>query len=138
MRIISSMKLNDKSRTVVYVDSAFQSQRVRVPRGSLENLESDDDNIFAVTIHDRYASRPDTLQYLTLAQFATQYSLLNNGASTNEGNQEKNNEQTGKRFTLKNGHGAVRRRKKDAVLRFHKYSEEKMLPLWMPAARSFP
>ena len=76
-------------------------------------MKDEDENVFQVSIHDRYASRPDDLEDMCLATFATKYTTTTKKAG------EKNvielkDPKLGR--TVKRGH--------DRVLRNHRYSEE--------------
>ena len=44
-------------------------------------MEDDDDIVFATSLIDRYAARPDELQYMCLATFAVNYDVASSSPS---------------------------------------------------------
>ena len=44
-------------------------------RAQLAQMEDDDDNVFATSLIDRYAARPNELQNMCLAKFAVTYDV---------------------------------------------------------------
>ena len=58
---------------MVFVNSASKDNHVSMPKSNLQQLEDHDEDIFATTIHDQYAAHPQTLEDITLAEFATSY-----------------------------------------------------------------
>ena len=79
----------------------------------LAGMEDDDEDVFMASIHDRYAARPNDLEELCLAAFATKYNRALKDAK-------------GKNVIhLKdNSLGQMTKRTTDAVLRMHKFKDE--------------
>ena len=110
---VLSQWLFRKSRTVVYVANHPSEQRHRMPKSGfdLAGMDDDDENVFMSSIHDLYASRPDELEDLCLAQFATQY--------------HKSDIRNKKAMVLKDKSlGCIIKRSKDAILRTHRFSDD--------------
>ena len=59
---ISSMPLIQKSRKVVFVNSALKDNHVSMPKSNLQQLGHHDEDIFATTIHEQYAACPNALE----------------------------------------------------------------------------
>ena len=73
--------------------------------------EDDDEDVFMASVHDRYAARPDEMENVCLAEFATQYTTC--------GSNHK------KAIFLKDDKlGCVMRRTKDAVMRTHRFYDD--------------
>ena len=125
---VTSQWLFRKSRSVVYVSNAPEDERHRMPKHQFElvELKDEDENVFQVSIHDRYASRPDDLEDMCLAVFATRYNITSKNAG------EKNV------IELKDPKlGRMIKRGRDCVLRNHRYNEDnfryyysKLLMFW--------
>ena len=79
----------------------------------LVDLKDENEDVFQVSIHDRYASRPDELEDMCLATFATRYSTTSKKAG------ERNVIEL-KDPTL----GRMVKRSKDCVLRSHRFNED--------------
>ena len=112
---VTSQWLFPKSRSVVYVSNAPEEECHRMPKhqADLVQMKDEDENVFQVSIHDRYASRPDDLEDMCLATFATKYTTTTKKAG------EKNV------IELKDPKlGRMVKRGHDCVLRNHRYSEE--------------
>ena len=77
MRILS-MWLMKKSRKVVTVNSEMKENRVSLPKTQeqLSKMDDDDTNVFATSIIDRYAARPNDLKQMCLASFAVNYDVF--------------------------------------------------------------
>ena len=75
MRVMS-MWLMKNSRKVQNVNTNMQNEHVSLPksRAQLAQME-DDDNVFATSLIDRYAARPNELQNMCLATFAVTYDV---------------------------------------------------------------
>ena len=88
-------------------------ERHRMPKSDFElaEKEDDDEDVFMASVHDRYAARPDEMENVCLAEFATQYTTC---SSDNK-----------KAIHLKDVLlGCVMRRTKDAVMRTHRFSDD--------------
>ena len=148
MRVLS-MWFMQKSRKVVQVNTNMKAERVSLPKPSykLSELDDDDEDVFATSIIDRYAARPNIIANMCLAEFAVSYDPV---AKCNYGNDELNcdsniceplvehcnvadvtmqstvNARTYQRqqtIKLKDGLGYMRKRKRKAILRTRRYKE---------------
>ena len=74
---IMSVWLMKKSRKIQNVNTNMQDECVILPKSQtqLARMEDDDDNVFATSLIDRYAARPDELQNMCLATFAVNYDV---------------------------------------------------------------
>ena len=70
-----SMWLMKKSRKVTFVNSNVCDEQVSLLKNSkmLDDMEEEDENVYATSIHDRYAAQPDSLENMCLAKFAVNY-----------------------------------------------------------------
>ena len=70
-----SMWLIKKSRKVTFVNSNVCDEQVSLLKNSkmLDDMEEEDENVYATSIHDRYAAQPDPLENMCLAKFAVNY-----------------------------------------------------------------
>ena len=110
---VLSQWLFKKSRTVVKVVNNPEEERHRMPKSEFElaNMDEDDENVFMTSIHDMYAARPDQMESMCLAEFATQY--------------RKCESRNKKAIKLKDDSlGCIIKRSKSAVLRTHRFSDE--------------
>ena len=143
MRVLS-WPLMEKSRKVIFVNSGPKEARVALPRFDLEDLPDGEEDIFAKSIHDRYAARPDSLENMTLATFASSYSVKYSTSEplTEEGDNHENRLQQDEAsvdevlgdiqamssngvIQLKNQMGQMVRRRHEAVLRLRNINKEK-------------
>ena len=78
-----SMWLMKKSRKVQNVNTNMQDEHVILPksRAQLAQMEDDNDNMFATSLIDRYAARPNELQNMCLATFAVTYDVASSSPS---------------------------------------------------------
>ena len=109
---VLSQWLFKKSRSVVIVSNHPAEERHRMPKSAAELKDKDDgdEDVWMLSVHDRYAARPDEMETVCLAAFATQYttcSPLNKNA-----------------LHLKKDLGCVMRRRKDAVMRTHRFADD--------------
>ncbi|XP_076393046.1 uncharacterized protein LOC143266003 [Megachile rotundata] len=112
------LPLKMSSRKAVFINSCRPEQRYRILR--FEGYETS----FFNNIFDRYAKRPDSLENLSLAEFAVRYETVSSGMWTEEdGDAELRNddEETSRsRFIKLKDNTRMRIRNKAAVLR-HRY-----------------
>ena len=120
MRILSSW-LMKKSRKVVYVNTNMQCERVSLPKtkAQLEKLHTDDDDVFATSLLDRYGARPSTMHSTCLALFAVTYDVATRGNAGSEDSDDQSGHQqnTSRIIRLKDGLGYMRKRKVPSILR---------------------
>ena len=110
---VLSQWLFKKSRTVINISNHPAEERHRMPKSAFElaDKEEDDDDVFMASVHDCYAARPDEMENVCLAQFATQYTPC---SAANK-----------KAILLKDNQlGCVMRCTRDAVMRTHRFSDD--------------
>ena len=75
---VLSMWLIKKSRKVVSVTTSMKDECVSLPKSKsqLAKLHDEDKDVFATSIIDRYAARPDVLHNICLATFAVTYDTI--------------------------------------------------------------
>ena len=133
MRVLSTW-LMKKSRKVVTVNTNIRDECVSLPKtcAQLEQLHADDEDVFAISLIDRYAARPNSLQNMCLATFAVNYDVvsavptcdteeMDTGEATEEdmySERQINNGGCGMppRIKLKDGLGYMRKRKQESIL----------------------
>ena len=125
---VTSQWLFRKSTSVVYLSNAPEEEQHRMPKHQFElvDLKDEDEDVFQVSIHDRYASRPDELEDMCLATFATRYLTTNKKAGERNVIELKDPKM-----------GRMVKRSKDCVLRSHRFNEDnfryyysKLLMFW--------
>ena len=109
----------------------MQGECVSLPktRVQLAQMEDDDDNVFATSLINRYAARPNELQNMCLATFAVTYDVATSSPSLvqNEDinidmdNLNNDNFENPKIMMLKGGLGQMRKRKQESILRTKEY-----------------
>ena len=137
MRILS-IPMKKLSRTVTFINTDPLSNRTAVlkPKAALEAMDDDDEDIFQSNIIVRYAVRPEKLESMCLASFAANYSVSSRQTNDNECDHVTNvldnddqevpdSEDMPKKINLRDGSGTMTRRKREAVIRFRKFSVEK-------------
>ena len=110
---VLSQWLFKKSRTVVNISNHPVEERHRMPKSAAQLKEKDDsdEDVWMVNVHERYAGRPDEMENVCLAAFATQYTTC---SAHNK-----------KAIHLKKKDlGCVIRRRKDAVMRTHRFADD--------------
>ena len=137
---ILSLPLKQLSRTVVFVNTSPKEDRVTMlkPSSQLNQMEDDSENIYLTSLIDRYAARPDSLDSLCLAEFAANYSHKASGEGDEDFEEddilpslkeveelEVEGVRRHARIKLKNGLGTMRKRTRQAIIRFHKFNIEK-------------
>jgi hypothetical protein len=80
----TSLPLMQKSVKVEFVSANPKEERISRPRFDLKTLHDDEEDVFATSIHDRYAARPDALVDMCLAKFAVNYTVVTGGGSTSD------------------------------------------------------
>jgi len=128
------MPMKRLSRTVVFVNTDQKADRHMMlkPKAQLAKLDDNDENVFAKSIVVRYSARPDSLEHLSLADFASQYNVkyqsdeadrsdsapdvLNDCENIHQDAASQN------RIILKDGMGTMYRRRHQAVIRFRRFN----------------
>ena len=94
-------------------------------------MEDESEDIFQTSLIDRYAARPDTLSDLCLAEFAANYTTVS-GQELPDGDTsdalpppEDEDNRKCQRIELNNGLGHMYKRRREAIIRFHRFNCEK-------------
>ena len=110
MRVLS-MWLFKKTTQVIFVSNVEKELRTRMPKPKIDLMAMDpnDTNIFMLNIHDRYENRPPELENYCLAKFAANYVPCGSSARNC--------------IELQNNMGHMKKRKKAAVIRTHRFPD---------------
>ena len=136
---VLSMPLRRCSRTTIFLNTNHKDSRdsLLLPFTHLQKFEDNDENVYCKNIIDRYAARPHSLEDMSLAEFAANYTYkweTTNGATQCEGDmsggsdtelQPDDDVLQQKIITLQNGLGCMRKRKKEAIIRRHNFNPKK-------------
>ena len=131
--MILSLPLKQLSRKVVFINTAAKEDRVSLlkPISQIEGMEDDSEDIFQTSPIDRYAARPDSHADLCLAEFAVNYTTQG-GRELQDGENsdalpppEDEDSRKCQRIVLKSGLGHMYKRRREAIIRFHRFNHEK-------------
>ena len=130
-----SLYLKKTSRKVIYVDSNCKEDRVVMckPYSEIVNKDDDDADLFLMSVHDKYSARPDSLESICLAEFATTYRSLGTGSKVDidhfhedaDNDDEDFSSEAGSVIILQNNLGFLCKRQQSAILRTHRYRLDK-------------
>jgi hypothetical protein len=129
-----AIPLRKFSREIVFVNTDKKCDRAgKLKHHTVLQDKDDDCDIFETSLLDRYAARPDSHSQMSLATFASNYSVnygrnaqQNDAGGENENEEPANNNQSkNEKITLKNGLGRMSKRRKEAVIRFRRLHKEK-------------
>ena len=120
-----------KSRKVVSVSTSMKDERVSLPKpkSQLAQLHDDDEDVFAMSVIDRYAARPLAFQDICLATIAVMYDVIKSSTQTEktedvniqEDMYNPENPETSTKIKLQKGLGIIRKRKQQAILCTRRY-----------------
>ena len=134
---ILSLPMKQLSRSVVFIDTSPKSERIAVLKSKdvLSQLEDDDTDVFNKSLIDRYQHRPRELQSMCLAEFAAMFvtNYQRNDDSESDALPPTESETMSKTITLTDGYGKMNRRKREAIIRFHKYNKDAEPSNWYRA-----
>ena len=127
---ILSLPLKQPSRKVVFVNTDFKKHRVGILKKEvmLQALDDDDEDIYQTSLIDRYAACPPVLDDMCLAEFAANYSTRYRYEEEEEEaydvlpSQEDDQHESSQKIKLYNGLGQMYKRRREAVIRFHKFN----------------
>ena len=131
---VLGLPLTQTSRQILFLPTNMPEDRTRYLKSSelLEQMEDDNEDIFYKNILDRYAARPDCLESLCLAEFASQYTYCSKHPSAQPQDDDIRDEQENpetathaKKIQLKDGMGFMRKKKVPAIIRTHQFSQTK-------------
>ena len=122
---ILSLPMKQLSRSVVFVDTNPQNERIAVLKdnASLTQLEDNDTNVFQKSLIDRYQHRPQALSSMCLAEFAATY-VVKYERNDCDALPAPESDVTSTQITLTDRFGKMNKRKQQAVIRFRKYNKE--------------
>ncbi len=130
---ILSLPLKQLSRKVVFVNTSPKEERVTLlkPASQLKQVEDDSEDIYFTSLIDRYAERPGSLDDMCLAEFAANYTTLSaenldDGETSDTLPQAQQDDKSRcPRIQLGNGLGVMYKRRREAIIRFHRFNREK-------------
>ena len=128
---VLSMWLMKKTRKVVAVMTGMQDEHVSLPKpqSQLAQLHDVNEDIFATSLIDRYATRPVSLQNMCLATFAVTYDVIQSttekeetdGINDKEEMQKTETDNSVTRIKLQKGLNVTRKKKQEAILCTRRY-----------------
>ena len=129
--ILLSMPLSHSSRSSVFINTGEKKDRVRRFKSEiqLKELDRDSNDVLMDGLIEYYTHRPDELEDICLADFASMYDYTK--CRSSEATMEQEEEQmvkdsaTGKVFVLKKNKGFIRLRKTAKIIRYRRYQKEK-------------
>ena len=132
------LPMKQLSRSVIFVDTNPKSKIIPVLMGKemLSQLEDNDTDVFQKSLIDRYQHSPQCLQSMCLAEFAATYATNYQCNNDNECDAlpPTDRETESKTITLTDGFGKMnKRKKKEAIIRFHKYNKDAEPSNWYRA-----
>jgi DNA replication protein DnaC len=130
---ILSLPLKQLSRKVVFVNTAAKEDRVSLlkPINQIQSMDENSEDIYQTSFIDRYAARPDQLNDMCLAEFAANYTTRSGQELTEDETTDAlptaENEKHGRceSIKLQGGLGHMYERKREAIIRFHRFNQEK-------------
>ena len=130
---ILSLPLRRSNIEVIFIQTDLKENRTRLLKSkkSLQSLENDDPDIYLPSIHEKYAKRPNSLENLTLAEFAANFSVTRAFQhEENSGDEEVDHTdiQRHPKIQLKDNMGTIQKKQKrpqPRVIRYHYISKEK-------------
>ena len=140
---ILSLPLKMLSRTVVFINTNTKEFRIAQLKEDtlLFSLADDDTNVFMKNLIDRYQHRPQSLQSMCLADFAANY--VTDYRVGDDGDDEESSDalppidgsvpETEKEIILTCGFGKMKKRGREAVIRFRKFNYESDPSNWYRA-----
>ena len=147
---VLSLPMRRSNIDVLYVPTGLKKNRTRMLKAQnlLEMMHPDDTNIYAANILDKYENRPESLEEMCLADFASNYTYKKNDqnkdpeaiesysipvhnddlkSSSDEEDYENDDKNKRKKINdnivLKNDFGEMRKRERPCVIRFHKVTK---------------
>nr|KAG5686477.1 hypothetical protein BaRGS_030059 [Batillaria attramentaria] len=123
--------VTNASRTSVFVNTGEPGKRVGMlkPEEVLKSMDPDSTDIMCSGLLDHYVNRPECLQDLCLADFATKYNYQGQDPGKNvphddEEGDDQETTNTTEKFQLQSG-GYIIKRKKSKILRFRNFDQLK-------------
>ena len=121
------------SRKVIFVNTAAKEDRVSLlkPINLIEHMDEDSEDIYQTSWIDRYAARPDQLNHMCLAEFAANYTTRSGQEVPEDETSdvlpraEDGESRRSESIKLKNDLGRMYKRRREAIIRFHRFNQEK-------------
>ena len=94
-------------------------------------MEEDSEDIYQTSLIDRYAARPDQLNDICLAEFAANYTTRSGQELTEDESTdalptaEDGQGSKCESIKLKGGLGRMYKQRREAIIRFHRFNQEK-------------
>ena len=149
---VLSLPMRTSNIDVIYLDTGLKKNRTRIlkPQNMLDMMDPEDTKVYATNIIERYTKRPDELEKLCYADFATNYISKKADEVPVESDDIKSYtmpvsaidevEHSSNVIVLKDELGKMRKRTRPCVMRYHKISKMKdpeqyhmkLLQLYMP------
>ena len=131
---ILSMPMKQLSRSVVFVDSKYERIAVLKDSKSLKDLRDDDTNVFQKSLIEIYQHRPPQLQSMCLAEFAATYIAdYRQDSDSSDVLRPSDSDVTSSCIKLSDKCGTMRKRKREAVIRFRKCNKDAEPSNWYRA-----
>uniref|UniRef100_A0A1X7SS53 ATP-dependent DNA helicase n=1 Tax=Amphimedon queenslandica TaxID=400682 RepID=A0A1X7SS53_AMPQE len=136
---VLSLPLTKNSREEVFVDTTPENDRVTLMKNPkrMRHQNEDDNDVFCKSLLLRYIHRPQSLATMSLAEFAANYrpKYGSTDVSIHDDNDndddvlpaQDNNDSSSVEtacITLRDGQGTMKKRTKEAAIRFHKWNRE--------------
>ena len=106
----------------------MENDRVKLVKPShlIERLDDDSEDIFCNTLPERYAARPNSLETMCLADFASSYTAYIDPPDDFQSIEiSSDDDRAHKHLKLKDGKGYVSKRKEPCIIRTHTFSKFK-------------
>ncbi|XP_050339187.1 uncharacterized protein LOC126765663 [Bactrocera neohumeralis] len=126
------LHLSEASNGEIFINTSRPEERVRMvkPRAELQNLPSDSTEIFVAGILDRYVQRPDQLETVCLADFASMFKFVKSNRIVQDSDHEEEEREDnnvpdiGVPIALRDGSGFVKKRTKPIIIRYRRFSPD--------------
>ena len=129
--ILLSMPLSHSSRSSVFINTGEKKDRVRRFKSEtqLKELDRDSNDVLMDGLIEYYTHRPDELENICLADFASLYDYSKSRSSDATMEQEEQQmvqvSNSGKLLALKENKGYIKLRKTAKIIRYRRYQKEK-------------
>jgi hypothetical protein len=128
---ILSLPLRRSNTPVIFIPTNPKSKRTRMlkPMSKIASMEADDEDIYLPSILDKYSARPNSLEDITLATFASNYvparhKVESEADTEHDMASEVETDLLATAITLKKDLGKMRKRKSPCIIRYHYISKD--------------
>ena len=133
-----SLPMRSSNIDVVHIPTGVKENRTRMlkEQSVIDMMDPDDTNVYKTNMLEKYANRPDSLEEMCYADFATSY-ISNNALESQVESEDIQNytvpvnatedvtEAKSQVISLKNKMGKMKKRSRPCVMRYHKISKMK-------------